>query len=261
MTASQRQQYIITWHRFQQRHEAIFTNKFKAALQIQAKQFLRNKKVMDVTAYPIYVVLKELYETVGPLWAYKTGIHKIKREVKSMPMGFSERIVALMKQYYGIDLLNDAEGITSYTREVIQDILSNAAQSGDSIFDIVKAITDSSELGEMRARRIARTETVTAANGAAIINAKESGILMRKEWIAITDKRTRHTHFEVDGVTIDINTPFDVGGTLMMQPGVRTQPNGLETPAKETINCRCTTGFIPVRGKDGRLVMTQVAAL
>lgn len=262
MTPPERRDYIYKWHRFQQRYEAIFTSKFKDALQIQARQYLRNRNLMDVTAYPIFVVLKELYETVGPAWAYKTGVKKIKTQVKAaIPMGFSERIVELMRQYYGLDLLNDAEGITSYTREVIGIILSNAAQAGDSIFEITKAITESSELGEMRARRIARTETVTAANGAAIINAQESGILMRKEWISITDKRTRHSHIEVDGVIVGIDTPFDVNGTLMMQPGVRTQPNGLDVPAKEVVNCRCTTGFIAVRDEKGRVVRTQDVAL
>lgn len=250
-----RQDYIYKWHRFQQRYEAIYATKFKAALKIQTKQFLRSQNLLDVTAYPIYAVLKELYETVGPLWAARTGVHRIKKEEKAaMPMGFSQRIVDLMKQYYGIDLLNDAEGIAAYTREVIQNILSEAAITGASIYEITKSINESSELGEMRARRIARTETVTAANGAAIINAKESGILMRKEWISITDKRTRHSHREVDGVIVGIDTPFDVNGTLMMQPGVRTQPNGLETPAKEVVNCRCTTGFIPVRDESGRVV-------
>ncbi len=86
----------------------------------------------------------------------------------------------------------------------------------------------------------------TSANGAAIINAKESGVKMKKEWISITDRRTRHSHRNIDGSIVGIDTPFDVNGTKMMQPGVRMQPNGDAVPPRETVNCRCTMGFIVV---------------
>jgi SPP1 gp7 family putative phage head morphogenesis protein len=249
-----RTDYILKWHRFQQRHEAIYTTEFKKALRINIAQWERNQNVMDVTAEPIYKVLLRLYKTVGPLWAARTGVHIVAREQKAlMPMGFSERIVELMRQYYGLDLLNDAEQITSYTREVIVRVLSEAAQSGSSFDQIVKLLTSNSELSTMRARRIARTETVTAANSAAYLNAKESGLLMRKEWLAVHDNRTRHSHKEVDGVTVNIDDYFTVGGAKMLTPGARVQENGLEVPAKETVNCRCTQGFIPVR-RNGKLV-------
>lgn len=251
-----KQDYIFKWHRFQQRHEAIYTTQLKDALRENIRQWERNQNVMDVTSEPIYKVLAELYQTVGPLWAARTGVHITAREQKAlMPMGFSERIVELMRQYYGLDLLNDAEEITAYTREVIVRVLSEAAQSGSSFDMIVKLLTSNSELSAMRARRIARTETVTAANGAAYINAKESGLLMRKEWLAVHDKRTRHSHKEVDGVAVNIDDYFTVGGAKMLTPGARVQENGLPVPPEQVVNCRCTQGFIPVR-RNGRLVRT-----
>jgi uncharacterized protein with gpF-like domain len=178
-------------------------------------------------------------------------------------MGFNERIVELMRQYYGIDLLNDAEDITAYTKEVIQKILSDAAMTGASFDDIVRQITTSSELGPMRARRIARTETVTAANGAAMIYAQTSGNVMEKIWISVKDKRTRHNawanHVTIDGTTIDINEPFNLksqklGDIQMMQPGVRKQPNGLAVPAAEVVNCRCVVAFQSKRDSHGRII-------
>lgn len=251
-----REDYIRKWHRFQKRYEKIYTVKFKRALREQVQQYLNTQNVLSVSAEPIHRVLKDLYKTVGPLWAAKTGVHRIKAVEKkaAMPMGFNERIIELMRQYYGINLLNDAEGITAYTREMIMKVLADAAETGASFSDIVKELLTNTELSAMRARRIARTETVTAANGAAIINAKESGLKLRKEWIAIEDRRTRHSHRNIDGAVVDIDTPFNVNGAMMMQPGVREQPNGLPTPASEVVNCRCTTGFIPVRDRQGRLV-------
>lgn len=253
---SERQDYIHKWHRFQQRYEKIYTTKFKAALQEQLQQYLNTGNVMTITSQPIYKALVELYKTVGPLWAAKTGIHRIKNIEKKamMPMGFNERIIELMRQYYGIDLLNDAEMMTAYTREIIGKVLSDAAQSGISFSEIVKILSSNTELSAMRARRIARTETVTAANGAAIINAQESGLKLKKEWISITDRRTRHSHMNIDGTIIPIEDAFNVNGTQMMQPGVRDQPNGLPTPANEVVNCRCTIGFIPVRDRQGGVV-------
>lgn len=251
-----RTEYIQKWHRFQQRHEEIYRRKFQNALQAQVHQFFKHHKVHDVTADPIYKVLVELYKTVGPLWAAHTGVHRIKEQKALAPMGFSERIVELMRTYYGIDLLNDAELMTEKSREYIAAVLSEAAQSGATFDWVVKQLTTRPEFTAMRARRIARTETVTSANGAAIINAKESKLLMNKEWLSVQDKRTRHDHRQVNGSVVAIDAPFHVGDSLMAQPGVRTQTNGLATPAAEVVNCRCTVAFIPVRDGDGRLVRT-----
>jgi uncharacterized protein with gpF-like domain len=234
-------EYIRRWDRFQKRYERIYTTKFRAALQEQVRQHL---EIGYINSQPISEVLVDLYNTVGPLWAFNTGVHKFKRQTKArMPMGFSERIVELMRQYYGIDLLNDAEGITEYTREVIQDVLSAAAVSAIGFDDIVKQLQTSTELSAMRARRIARTEVVGAANAASLINAQETDVPMVKIWLAVDDKRTRRSHRFVDDQTVPLDIPFNVGGVEMMQPGVRQQPNGLPTPANEVVNCRCVLGY------------------
>ena len=256
MTSNQLKQYSLKWHRFQVRYEEIYTTKFKAALQAQVNQYLRNGNTQDVTSAPIYDVLTQLYKQVGPLWAQNTGVHRFKEvEVKArMPMGFSERIIELMRLYYGVDLLNDAELMTVESRKYIIQVLSTAAELGSSFDEIVKELRTNPNFTAMRARRIARTETVTAANGAAIVNAKESGNKMNKIWIAVRDKRTRHSHVEMDNIQIDINAAFDVSGNPMQQPGVRTLDNGLPTPANQVVNCRCICAFSAKRDKDGRLI-------
>ena len=159
-------------------------------------------------------------------------------------MGFTQRIVELMRQYYGIDLLNDAEGITGTTKEYIQDVLSMAAEKGWSFDEIVKQL-QSPALIAKRARVIARTETVTAANGAAVVYAKETGLPINKVWVAIKDKRVRHTHRFLDNQTVDIDTFFTLpSGVTIPQPGGRNQSNGLAVPASEVVNCRCSVALI-----------------
>lgn len=241
MTPSEKILYLQKWNRFQQRHERIYTTKLNAALKEQVQQHISTGQI---TSEPIYDVLISLYKTVGPLWAHATGVTIRRQQTKArQPMGFSERIVELMRQYYGVDLLNDAEGITDYTREVIRGIFSQAAETGWSIDEIVSRLNSNGELGIMRARRIARTETVAAANAASVINAKETGVLMRKIWLAVNDNRTRHSHRNVDDVTIPLEDAFNVGGVEMTQPGVRKQPNGLAVPAAQVVNCRCCLGY------------------
>lgn len=260
MTKKEQNEYFLMWHKFQQRYEKYYEKKFAKALDIQIKAFIKSRDVMSIPSFPIYTVLVDMYKTVGPRWV---RLSKMSMTKATGQMGFNERIIELMRQYYGIDLLNDAEAITAYTKEIIAKILSDAAITGASFDDIVRSITTNSELTAMRARRIARTETVTAANGAAMVYAQTSGNQMNKIWISVRDKRTRHNawanHVTIDGTMIDINEPFKLksqklGDIYMMQPGVRKQPNGLAVPAAEVVNCRCVVAFNAKRDAQGRII-------
>ena len=245
-----REIYRQKWSRFQQRQEKIYTRKFKKALQEQVSQYLSQGAI---TAEPLQNVLIDLYKTVGPLWSAKTGIRKGGIvEMKAGGMGFSERILELLRDYFFIDLFNDAQLMTQYSREVIARVLTQASITGASTSDIVKELTAHPDFSAMRARRIARTETVTASNVAAVINAKESGLKMNKEWISVQDKRTRHSHRSIDGRIVGINDYFTMDtGVTMQQPGARQQQDGQAVPGSEVVNCRCVCGFIPVRGRNG----------
>ena len=256
MTKAEQNAYWRKWSRFQQKYEKAFIPKFTKALQIQVQAYIKTQDLMQIPAYPIYDVLVKLYKSCGPEWAKYAFAQSTKADGA---MGFNEQIIALMKQYFGIDLLNDAQLMTQYSRDVIVRILSNSLELGLSIDEIVKELLKSPEFNAMRARRIARTETVTAANGAAIIYAGQSGAKMEKIGSAVKDKRTRHDHSKVDGTVIDIEKPFNLyndklGLIQMMQPGARTQANGLPTPASEVVNCRCTVAFKAKRGADGRII-------
>jgi len=260
MTPAEQNKYFYEWQKFQQRYEKYYEKKFTAALKIQLSAYIKTQDIMSIPSFPIYTVLVDIYKTVGPRWA---KISKLSMTKATGQMGVNERIVELMRQYYGIDLLNDAEDITAYTKEVIQKVLSEAALNGASFDDIVRQLTSNTELGAMRARRIARTETVTAANGAAMIYAQTSGNVMDKIWISVKDKRTRHNawanHVTIDGTRKGIDEPFilksqKLGDIQMMQPGVRKQPNGLPVPAAEIVNCRCTVAFMAKRDSQGRII-------
>lgn len=245
MNLQQRREYWLRFHRFQKRYEAIYTSKIKKALQSNVTQYLKNQNINDVTSAPMHFVLTDLYKTTGKTWAAYTNSTLPKKRKARMPMGFSERIVELMRIHFGLDLLNHSEGITDKTKEIIEKILGNASELGLSFDETVRMLRESTELGTTRARTIARTETVGAANGASMINAMETGLELNKVWISAKDNRTRRTprdefdHLHMDGITIAHNDLFKVHGKenddLLQYPGDRrsgADPGNI-------VNCRC----------------------
>lgn len=246
MNAAQQKEYWHKFSRFQQRYELIYTPRFNTVLKEQIQQYISHGTLMAIHSAPIYKQLLSLYTTVSPIYAASATV-QIRSMKARAPIGFNERIVELMKRYYGIDLLNTANGITQTTKDVIQRVLTEASVQGWSFSEIVKRL-QSPDLTAARARLIARTETVSAANAASNIAARDTGLVMDKIWIAAKDNRVRPDHALVDGTTIPMDQKFIVGGMPMSFPG---DVNG---GAKEVCNCRCTHAFIPKRDVNGRLI-------
>ncbi len=246
MTTAEQQYISQRFNRFIKRYEALYAPQFNKALKEQIQQYVDHGTLMAVTSAPIYSVLLELYKTSSVVWAHQSMLQTRAATAKArQPLGFSQRIVELMKKYFGIDLLNIAQGITDTTKRVIGEVLAKATELGWSFNEIVKHL-QSPDLTRSRARLIARTEVVSSANAAATINAKETaartGLQLNKIWIATKDSRTRHDHAEVDQTVIPIGGYFVVGGFYMSQPGDRTQG----ADAAEICNCRCCVAFLPV---------------
>ncbi|MEU1550214.1 phage minor head protein [Nocardia sp. NPDC005745] len=83
----------------------------------------------------------------------------------------------------------------------------------------------------------ARNEAVSAFNAsrlaAAEAHARETGVRLDKQWIALHDSATRHSHMDADRQRVPLDQPFLVGGAQLMYPH---DPDG---PIEETANCRC----------------------
>ena len=129
--------------------------------------------------------------------------------------------------------------VTETTRRQIVNAVDRGYRDGlgqrgvaDAILDLVPS------LSATRANVIARTETHGAANYGSQEAAKQTGLPMRKEWLAAADERTRETHREADGSTVGMDDTFRVGDSDLQFPG---DPSGA---AEEVINCRCTLGYI-----------------
>ena len=128
--------------------------------------------------------------------------------------------------------------------EVLQGILQ-----GEPMEKIAGRLSKVTEMNETAAIRNARTMVTGAENKGrqdSYKRAEEDGIVMKREWIATNDSRTRHWHAELDGVEVDIDEPWVNEFGEIMFPG---DPSA--DPAN-TYNCRCSMsakviGFKKVR--------------
>lgn len=119
--------------------------------------------------------------------------------------------------------------------EVLQGILQG--ESMESISYRVQNVTD---MNRTSAIRNARTMVTGAENKGRQDRREEAanlGLILKKKWIATEDSRTRTSHHDIDGETVDYDAKFSNG---LLYPG---DPNGAPS---EVYNCRCTVGDIVV---------------
>lgn len=151
-----------------------------------------------------------------------------------------------------------AGGVTDTTYSAIKDQLAKGIEAGEDIPSLAARVRHVFDVAKTsRATMIARTEVISAYNGSASLVASElpSDVVAAQEWISTRDGRTRIEHAEADGQYVSVGQPFSVGGALMMYPG---DPSG---GADNTINCRCTVGFLTpdeVAERGGQLAARRI---
>lgn len=122
-------------------------------------------------------------------------------------------------------------------------------ESGNSITDIAEAMKAVIGNNEVSAIRNTRTMTTSAENNGRLDSYKNlanQGVVMKKEWIATPDDRTRPTHLALDGEQIDLDKTFSNGCRF---------PGDAKGPAEEVWMCRCAMGthIIGFRRADGSI--------
>lgn len=127
-----------------------------------------------------------------------------------------------------------AEEVCATTWNRLKESLAQGIEEGDNIPEFMERVVSVMQ-DRIRStpETIARTEVIGAANGGTLIAWRESGVVAGKRWLAALDNRTRMTHIDAHGQTIDIDGDFAVGAGAGPAPG----QIGV---AAEDINCRCT---------------------
>lgn len=238
-----------------------FTADLKAHGEAYAKTQLHRHHFND----KIGPVVMGIYKTAGIASANRTYGHLNKQlgvnpkgalieyEVKYKTFGYNEVWTDEITAYFRKYLLNKVvEPISQTTINFIEKTLDEAVTNGWGVDRIIREMEDS-DITKNRTRMIVRTETVRATNFGSMAAANESPYEVLKTWIDVEDNRTRRTHRHASGVGGEKKELLEPYSNGLMFPG---DPDG---PAAETINCRCTQGFVPKRDIDGRLIKkTQI---
>ena len=119
------------------------------------------------------------------------------------------------------------------TAKEVKRALAQGRLENETEKELIQRLEGLGIFGKARAQRIARTEAHLAVMTGSFEVAKQNGIT-HKQWLSSLDERTRETHLEANGQTVEIDEPFQVGDAEGMFPG---DP---ELPPEENINCRCT---------------------
>lgn len=214
----------------------------------------------------LYDVYFQMYLMIGLLHGEKIGkgINRDLKEFNSIQFqseysnglfrwiieNIGHRIVSVREYYIGVIQRLVAEGFKQglTTRQLAAWIEDQVYQKG---------------FYRWQALRIARTESSLAANRAAMMAGKTSGIALDKVWISIPDNRVRtlskgdmFDHRVMDGVLVDQNDFFDVQGEFLEYPSAAVTKTGAKSSGGNVINCRCTAALVPKRDADGRIIRT-----
>jgi hypothetical protein len=127
--------------------------------------------------------------------------------------------------------------INEGTRRIYAKIVAKGIAEGLTGVEVAKKIRKAGKLTTLwRAKRIARTETHTAANHSMRIAMKATRAVKEKEWRSALDSRTRtkrFNHVKANGERVKFDEFYVETGEDLMYPG---DPSG---SAGNIINCRC----------------------
>ena len=121
--------------------------------------------------------------------------------------------------------------------ERVTSALLTSATNGKGYAYAAKEVGELTEASYKQALRIARTEGGRAQSTAkqkAYKEAEKKGVQLEKRWLSTLDKKTRHSHQELDGQTVAVDGQFNFNGHKADGPRLFKR-------ASLDINCRCTT--------------------
>lgn len=259
-----RTKYINEWVVFHHAQEVRSAKVFYKALQAQIKPVVAHIKIYGgitstiadalVSKAPMEVAYKEVYLSVGTLsagWNMKR-INSLGKSIKSLPSFFSDTWRRFMEFFYVNESAELISDVTETTRERIRNILDEADQQNlttSAKADYITAQLNDPDFNRNRSLVIARTESTRAANKGASLGNASADYQTVKEWLAVMDSNTRHTHKIADGQQVNNDEDFIVGSELAQYPG---DPR---LSARESVQCRCTTVYVPILDNNGLPIM------
>ena len=223
------EQSLINSKIYQLEYQELLKTQINASLDLLAQKNVKNitdflQKIYTDSYLGNVFVLQEFYKI--PVYTPINAKQLVKAIMTDTTgLKFSERLYA------------DIDSLKSH---VIAEISRGVAQ-GNSYMEIARNISKLAEISFNNAYRIARTEGGSISSQAQLDNIQESineGADLLKRWDATLDTRTRQTHLELDGQTIEYNEYFKSSVGEVFAP----HQFGI---AEQDINCRCRLSSVP----------------
>ncbi|MGQ7335471.1 phage head morphogenesis protein [Streptococcus suis] len=180
-------------------------------------------------------VRDELQQGYMGVWYALEGAENIQLDFGMLPERYIQQLVA--KKVDGKTFSKRLYSNRDDLADRVTTSLLGGAVRGDGYKKIAKQVGELTEANYKQALRIARTEggrVQSTGKQRAYEEAKEKGVDIKKRWLSTLDKKTRHTHQELDGQTVGVDEKFKFDG--YEADGPRLFGN-----ASLDVNCRCTT--------------------
>lgn len=190
--------------------------------------------------------LARIYHTaITPCFkAFATRAYRaIRGEIKALDDGnedWDSNVSEYLKKHGAKNVQDVSDTTIKRIKKALKGGYDNSKSWADIADDIVRVT--GGIIGDARADMIAATEMHSAANAGNMAGAEEAaqsaGVdTYYKIWHATIDDRTRDSHLDADGQTVNKDDSFNVGDDELDFPG---DPDG---SPEEIINCRCTMSF------------------
>jgi len=205
----------------------------------------------------------EIYKEVGLKHGRRVGAY-INRQIKQKDFSFGTFADLFLADVQKMLLGQGGSKIVTVRQNYIDFLMElitkqyNEGKTTTEVTDAIYKYIRSREFYRWQGMRIARTETTTASNFAAVRASTVSGVVMEKVWVSAQDSRTRRIpedkfdHYSMNGEVVLLNESFNVSGEQLEYPG--DQQNG---SAGNIINCRCTVAQRVKRDADGNIIRTN----
>lgn len=205
----------------EERMQEALASEFESRALTKGKYDLVNWEIEDKVFFELSVpVFTDIIERRGKRAATLIGAEEF---------ALTDRV----KKFIDKKAFKFAYEVNDTTKKKLRKTLTEGVKEGEGVKELSKRVADTFNVRRgAETERIARTEVLSASNGADLEAYNQSGVVEKKEWLTTMDDRTRDWHAMMDGEVVGINKKFSNG---LMFPG---DPSA---PADEIINCRCTT--------------------
>ncbi|TWK08606.1 NAD(+)--arginine ADP-ribosyltransferase EFV [Bacillus licheniformis] len=169
------------------------------------------------------------------VWYALEGMENIQMEFPTLSENYIERLIE--KKVAGKTFSKRLYTQRDELAKRVTTALFNGAVNGKGYGYVAKEVGELTEASYKQALRIARTEggrVQSTAKQRAYKEAEKKGVKLEKMWMATLDKKTRHSHQELDGQTVGVDEQFEY-------KGLKADGPRLFGAASQDINCRCTT--------------------